>query len=204
MRLHKYPILQSGFMSLTTIGMLKPEPVNQTFSATILGKDTSNSMNDYFYSREVEILMTEWKNDPKIFKPFEFRERVLKTAYACFATPSIRHWLELQYYKPTLGGLHKEMLLDTVDFVVNGTPRKVECFQWSRLLFPEAGYSLEFDSVNKLLTSDQAKHAEYGNLADTLPFIHTWATREDGYVDMLKTLHAIFGRRMGAGPHQSR
>lgn len=204
MRLHKYPVLQSGFMSLTTIGMLRPEPVNQTFSATILGKDTSNSMDDYFYSREVEILMTEWKNDPKVFKPFEFRERVLKTAYACFGTPSIKHWLELQYYKPTLGGLHKEMLLDTVDFVVNGTPRKVECFQWSRLLFPEAGYSLEFDAVNKLLSSEEAKLSEWGNLADTLPFIHMWVTRDDGYVDMLKTLHAIFGRRMGPGPHQSR
>lgn len=204
MRIQKYPVLQSGFMALTTIGMLRPEPVNQTFSATILGKDTSNVMDDYFYSREVEILMTEWKNDPKVFKPFEFRERIIDTAVACFATPSMKHWLELQYYKPTLGKLHREMLLDTVNFVVNGEDRKVEAFQWSRLLFPEAGYSLDFDNVKAVLSSDRAKNFQYGHLADTLSFIHQWVMRPDGYVDLLKTLHAIFGRRMGVGPHQSR
>ena len=203
MKVTRYPVLQSGFISLTEIGMTKPERVDQSFSATILGKDTTNAMDDYFYSREVEILMTEWKNDPKVFKPFEFRERIVKTAVKCFGTPSFRHWVELQYYKPSLGRLHKEMLLDTVNFVVLGEPRKVECFQWSRLLFPETGYSHDFADVQSVLTSDIAKHTRYGNLADILPFIHAWVAHPNGYVDLLKTLHAVFGRRMGVGPHQS-
>lgn len=204
MKISKYPVLQSGFISLTPIGMMRPDPVNHSFASTILGKDVDNPMDDYFYSREVEILMTAWKNDPKVFKPFEFRENVIKTAVACFATPSMRHWVEFQNYKPTVGGLHKEMLYDTVNFVVNGEPRKVECLQWSRLLFPESGYSLELSSVVKLLQTEGAKNTMYGNLADTLPFINQWLARPDGYVDMMKTLHAIFGRRLGVGPHQSR
>ena len=202
MKVTRYPVLQSGFISLTQIGMMKPEPVDQSFSATILGKDTTNAMDDYFYSREVELLMTEWKNDPKVLRPLEFRERILQTAVKCFATSSFRHWVELQYYKPSLGRLHKEMLLDTVKYVVLGEARQVECFQWSRLLFPEVGYSHDFNDTKAILLSPFAK-SQFGNAADLIPFIHLWVTRQDGYVDLLKTLHAIFGRRMGAGPRQS-
>lgn len=199
----RYPVLQSGFISLVDIGMTKPEPIDQSFAATILNKDTTNVINSYFYSRDVELLMTEWKNDPKVFKPFEFRERIIKTAFKCFGTPSFRHWVELQNYKPSLGRLHKEMLLDTVNFVVLGEARKVECFQWSRLLFPETGYSHDFSEVLKVITGEMATKDGYGHPADLLPFIHHWVTRPNGYVDLLKTLHAIFGRRMGVGPHQS-
>lgn len=201
----QYPILQSGFISLTNTGMLTPERINQSFSSAILGKEVDNSMEEYFYSRDVELLITDWKNDSSVMKRFDFREKIIQTAFRCFATPNIRYWIEMQNLRPTLGTLHKEFLLDTLMYIAVDDPRKIECLQWCRLLFPESGGSLTFKELTDLANKSSIRtDTRFGPLYDTPVFLQQWVARKDGYVDLLKSLHAIFGRRGSAGAHQSR
>lgn len=201
----RYPVMQSGFISLTEVGVNSPKLETTSFSETILGQQVDNSLTDYFYSVDVEKLISIYKNSPSETKMFEFREQVINVAFKSFATIAISQWVEMQSLRPTLGRLHKEFIIDTLLFVYYGKPRSVETFQWARLLFPESGGNLQIKLTT--LFSDKYRKAYpaiTGDLTRMEECIQRWIRQPDGIYDLLKTLHVIFGKRAGAGAHQNR
>lgn len=200
----RYPILQSGFVSITEVGMNSPKLEKTSFSETILGQEVDNSLADYFFSVEVEKLIVELKNKPECARTFDFRERVIKAAFRCFAASTISQWVEMQSLRPSLGRLHKEFIADTLLYVYRGKDRSMETLQWSRLLFPESGGSQQL--LMSSMFSDKHKQsyaAISGSETAIEVFITNWLSREHGINDMLKSLHVIFGRRAGSGSHQA-
>ena len=200
----RYPVLQSGFISTTEVGMNSPKLERNTFSQNILGQENDNSLADYFFSVEVEKLINVWKNDANKVKSSEFREKIIKAFFSCTATNTFAHWIELQNLRPTLGRLHKEFITDTLLFVFCGKPRSVEALQWARLLFPESGGSQNF----KVTTMFSGKYQDSYSQIEPKRFAienmtQEWLCRPGGHMDMLKTLHVIFGRRATAGVHQN-
>lgn len=194
----RYPVLQSGFVSLTEVGMNSPKLEATSFSEAILGQQSDNTLADYFFSVEVENLISEWKNYLHVTRPLEYRERIVRAAFKCFDCIAISQWTELQNLRPTLGRMHREFLTDTFMFVLYGRPRSVEVLQWARLLFPESGNSYSF-KMGSLLTSDTKRYPDVNPRdLEITSLLCLWLQRPDGYIDMLKTLHVIFGRRSAA------
>lgn len=200
----RYPVLQSGFVSTTEVGMNSPKLEKNTFSQNLLGQENDNSLADYFFSVEVEKLINVWKNDANKVKSSQFREQIVLAFFKCSASNTFAHWIELQNLRPTLGRLHKEFIVDTLQYVFCGKPRSVETLQWARLLFPESGGSQSF----KLITMFSGKYQnDYEAISPNRLAIENmaqeWLCRPGGHMDMLKSLHVIFGRRATAGIHQN-
>lgn len=200
----RYPVLQSGYLSLTEVGMNSPKLETNSFSETILGQSADNSLADYFFSIEVEKLISQWKNRPEAARTPEFKEKTIEAAFKCFSASSISTWIEMQSLRPTLGRLHKEFIVDTMLFVYHDKPRSVEALQWARLLFPESGGSQQIRVATMFESKYNRQYAPISGFDLSIEsFVGNWLTRKDGYIDMLKCLHVIFGRRSGSGAHQT-
>ena len=105
----KYPILQSGFLGLSTIGLTKKLPSAPSFSDSILFIQVNHEYDNLFYSEDVSNLFIEWQSNFHVIRKFEFKEKILEQAIKRFG-PSIGEWLAFQGNKPGFTGTHKQFL----------------------------------------------------------------------------------------------
>lgn len=190
--MRKYPILQSGFISVTENDLIKGDSGDPAFPDNLLLKAYKRTSNGYFYNKTVSKLFSRYLANNSAIREFDFRESIIKLAFSCFATKSIFDWIHLQSNQSTVSDLHKAFIMSTLDYVVNFQPREVEVGQWIRLLeADEKTYSTIIDV--KSYYADQNKLSPIPSNMEQ--FIHRWLARPNGFEDLLFTLQVIFGER---------
>ncbi len=196
--MNKYPILQSGFIGFNEAAFKKPLPPEPSFRAAIIFKDTRNPLNKFFYSEDVRDLFKLWMSNFDNMKSMEFREKILKTAFNCFSTNNFFEWLALQSKQPTVTDLHRAFILETLDYLVHDTQRKIHVSSWSRIL--EAAE--RSDSVAIDVTKYFKKESNFADTSKaTLPIrmpdvLQLWVSKPEGFDDLLYCLYIIFGDRL--------
>jgi len=196
--MNKYPILQSGFIGFNEAVLTKPLPPEPSFRAAIIFKDTRNPLNKYFYSEEVRDIFKLWMSNFDNMKSMEFRERILKVAFKCFSNGNFFEWLALQSKQPTVTDLHRAFILETLDYLILDSQRKVHVSSWSRIL--EAAQRA--DSVSIDVTKYFKKESNFTDASKVrLParmsdVIQLWVSKTDGFDDLLYCLYIIFGDRL--------
>ena len=192
--MHKYPVLQSGFINSSDNGLTTPVEYNDLVISNVLSKDYRTPSNKYFFSPKVVELYTHWCEDPTVLKDFEFRERIISLAKSSFGEPSIFKWFNLQKQYANLSNLHIMFIYDTFNYLL-GQPRKIQSIQWITLL--EASIKTQTVSVdiNKYFDKTFIKSSS-GYLPSKLTdFISLWLNKPNGFEDLLITLFIIFGNR---------
>lgn len=192
-----YPILQSGFIGLTEKGLKRPDPIEPSFRDAVIFKEIKSPLRKYKYSPAVKQLFVEWNSNPKLLKDFDFRERILKTAFESFGSVDFLQWIALQNEKPTTTDLHSTFITETLDYLLTDTPRKIQPSIWIRLLeADERPSSVKFD-VKKYFRQESAN---YNTFDAKLPtklegIILSWVSKDRGFEDLILSLFVIFGDR---------
>lgn len=194
-----YPILQSGFIGITDKGLKRPDPVEPTFREAVIFKEFKAPLAKYKYSPDVSDLFFDWSARPELLRNFEFREKIIKAAFQSFGTMSIYTWFLLQNEKPTVSEMHRVFLIETLEFIANCTPRKIQPVQWTRLLEADLKSDKIVIDLKKHFVNDLTAEQNIG-VTRRLPlktdeFLTRWLQCPNGFEDMLVTLFTIFGER---------
>ena len=185
----RFVILQSGFLSVESPALaLSSTPTNvEEMKAIELNKPNANeNASPYHYNVDVKLVVDAFRNNRNLMNDFDFRQRVLKAAKESFGTPTLLSWCGLQLNSPFLTTMHRKYILDTVDYLSTGH-RSIMIDSWWELIEPRpltqadkgADYPLKERLMNGKLTN---------SLAD-------WVAQPDGYVDLLRSLDIIFGKK---------
>lgn len=148
------------------------ESVDFRFPKTLEGDEEVDTLYKLFISRSVNT--NGWR----------FRRRVITAAARLFG--DFRTWVTLQArYNEYLYDLNFDFLLDTWQFIMTGH-RSMEPLTWQELLREHV---------------DQKPGVAYSGRAGAFDFdgmkpeevIGLWCSRENGFGDMVCTLHVLFG-----------
>lgn len=179
----KSAVLQSGFLTLDLEGITNIAKNTNTFKNFILNKGYMNDGNQFFFLPEVQKLYDEYISDVNSLNDFDYREKLLKVAFKSFGTLSFYDWLVLQMQSNYFTNMHRDFILDTINFIYTGK-RKVQVSQWVNLLDTSDNSG---KPLNPIDFTDYSK--------DILINIHMWVSNERGFQDLLITLYVIFGSR---------
>lgn len=193
-----FPILQSGFIASSTKGLKLPDPFTPSLQNSVIFKDVKNPLAVYRYSPGVVELYKQWCANSALLRDFNFREQIITQAFISFGTTNFHSWLMLQNMQPTLSDLHKTYILETLDYLLVGTTRKIDNISWMRLLEADNRPNTVAIDIRKYFKQDTMNYS-----ADdvTLPvltreIIRVWVSKERGFEDLLLSLFIIFGDRM--------
>lgn len=193
-----YPILQSGFIAFDNSGFVRSAVKPSTFHSVILDTEGKDSTLDHLhYSPAVKELFTSWSSDPKLLKDFDFREKILKTAFIAFQSLNFYEWVELQNTNVALTSLHRTFMIETLEYFKLNSKRQTNLNTWLRLLERNphpTGEAIEFKKYFKL--SSDGNRNDSNNVPCSLSsVIKLWVSKEGGFEDLLLTLAVIFGER---------
>jgi hypothetical protein len=189
---NNFPVLQSGFVSFTKDGLLRPPPHEDMMLRRILMKDFMISNLDQYYNGEVTAVYEEWRADPSLMRTFEFRERVLLAAFKAFACENMHRWFTVQLKLHSLSIMHEKFLEETLNFIKWNTPRTIEATQWEKFIeHPTKLHNTSLDA-DKWLTGDDVNYY----ISTTIDkFLAKWVSRVNGFEDLLISLNVIFGSK---------
>ena len=137
--------------------------------------------------KEVEDLWAAHRaGDPGV-NSFEFRERILIAAKRAFGDGRFGDWLQAQYGSLFYGDYHRRWLIETAEFVMLGKPRQCTYNVWMGLL--DTGRT---SPCVGMVTSVALDAAAPGSKSD---FLEMWVKKERGILDLLESLHVLFGLR---------
>lgn len=194
----KYPILQSGFIGFDEAAFNKPLPTEPSFRLAIVFKDIRNPLNKFFYSEDVKDLFNAWTSDFDKMKSMEFREKILKAAFKCFGTSNFFEWLALQSKQPTITDLHRAFILETLDYLLLQSPRKISVTSWARMIEAAQRADTVTIDVTKYFKKDYGS-SDSDNVRIPVRIsevIQLWTSKPDGFDDLLYSLYIIFGDRL--------
>lgn len=192
--MNKFAVLQSGFISDLSKGLIHNEFIKDPFVDFALDKDHLKSKSHYFYFKEVDDLYEEWSKNNTLIKTMEFRERIIKAAKNAFNNISIYNWLNIQKYANTVTSTHVNFISETIGFVL-GSPRSIQTSQWIRLLeVSEKAQSINLD-IDKYFNKNNIQNQVKFSSSLLTDFIVTWVSQPNGFEDMLLSLYVIFGDR---------
>lgn len=192
--MNKFAVLQSGFISDLSKGLVHNEFIKDPFVDLALDKDHLKSKSHYFYFKEVDELYEEWSKNNTLIKTMEFREKIIKAAKNAFNNISIYNWLNIQKYANTVTSTHVNFISETIDFVL-GSPRSIQTSQWIRLLeVSEKAQSINLD-IDKYFNKNNIQNQVKFSSSLLTDFIVTWVSQPNGFEDMLLSLYVIFGDR---------
>lgn len=190
-----HPIMQSGFVAKSDKHLILPNPIEPSVREAVIYKAFKSPLAEYHYSKVVTDMFNRWSANRDAIRDFDFRERILKTAFEVFEFKNFREWLEFQAKSKKLSALHGKFLLETVEHVCTGSPRRVQSLQWIALL--EAGdqaKSVHVDPQEFL----KIKHVNsgYAYVPPTFEELITmWTRQREGFEDLLISMYVIFGAR---------
>lgn len=191
-----YPVLQSGFISLTQNGMRKPEVIEPSLRQEIIFKEYKVPLKKFFFNPEVSELFIRWCNNPKCLKEFDFREKLIETAFDAFGGPSFYSWMALQNNKPTISDLHTAFLFETLEYLLIDKPRQIQPVQWTRLLEADAKtHSVKIDLTKYFGTETLGVNSSVRLPVKLDKVIGMWLKKPGGFEDLLISLFVIFGDR---------
>lgn len=190
-------LLQSGFVTPNATYLVKEDDRDLSIRDKLYLADTRIVDHTSYYDEKVEKLFNLWHQNNGIIRKFEFREEILETAFRVFQfkSSSILPWVRIQLGQRTVGYLHRKFLKETLAFAMIGAQREMENYTYYRLLSYEDDNSVfqtgkeDPDALLKDFVSDGSV-----NLVD---IIDNWTRTTVSIVDLLVTLHVIFGRREG-------
>lgn len=192
----RYPVLQSGFVSLVPSDLVVPLNKVPGLTNAVLSKDYLNKENNKFFSPSIKKLYGNFNRNQNVLIDFEFREEITKTALYLFGTPSFFQWLKFQREQRTLGHMHYEFLEQTLAFI-SGHPRSLHVTQWLSLLEPvDKSVSGQFN-FERFFIEAKKNPKDIIIPSATTDLITQWLCREGGYTDLLTSLLVIFGPREG-------
>jgi len=194
--MQKYPILRSGFVSMTDAGLKQPKSSFDGHAAAILGKERLEPDDEHFYNENVQKLfvLTLKEANLNILDRFEVQENILKAAAQAFGTKNFWDWINFQSSSPIVSSVHQAFIIETLRYI-NGTPRKTHIQQWIRLL--EAGSSQMKNAIrNEHYFEELRKLRESKAIPADMSAVFTkWLRQENGYYDFICSMAAIFGNR---------
>lgn len=193
--MNKYPILQSGFISLIEAGFVRANRHVDMIVTNILSKDYRDTSNNLFYHEEVVHVYTDWLANPSLTKEFDFRERVYLAAKHAFGTRSLYDWLKAQTSNPHLTSLHKTFITETLLYVLAYDKRNIEVNQWVGLLVYDTKCKSIALDINTLIEKDLAKAVVSNASGDLNAVIRQWVGHPGGIEDLIISLFVIFGNR---------
>ena len=190
----KYPILQSGFLGVNDIGLVRSEPIdNDSFVRAVeLGKPVDTAGNAFFYNKDIEALYSRFANDHRLIRQFEFREELFKLAKLVFGNYNLDVWFTLQTQSPQLTATHRRFLNDTMEYIYSGN-REVSSENWMGLIYPRDATAA--DAKTEVLTKDY-----FSGNCPKLPrgfidLIAQWVSHTYGVTDLLNFLAIVFSKR---------
>lgn len=192
----RFPILQSGFISLVETGLKKFAIDEASLSKSILMKDHNRVVNAYFYSEEITLLFERWMSNPSAMKDIDFRERVIQSAFDAFGTTVFYQWIMLQSNQATVGDMHKVFLTETLEYLLLDTARPTRTVQWIRLIEASSKSRALIIDVNKYFPDIHDSNNSNVVLPGSMDkLLQIWLSKPDGFQDLLVTLFVIFGSR---------
>lgn len=190
----KFPILQSGFLGLNDVGLVRSEPIdNDKFVRAVeLGKPADAAGNVFFYNKDVEALYSRFANDHRLIRQFEFREELFKLAKIVFGNQSFATWVTVQLQSPHLTATHRRFINDTMEYIYSGD-REVSCENWMGLIYPRDATAA--DAKTAILVKDY-----FAGSCPKLPngfidLIAQWTQHTYGTTDLLHFLAIVFSKR---------
>lgn len=192
----RYPVLQSGFVSMVPSDLVVPLNKVPGLTNAVLSKDHLVRENHNFFSPTVKKLYSSFNRNQNVMMDFDFREDITRAAFYLFGVQSFFQWLKFQKGQKTIGHLHYTFLEETLAFI-GGSNRSIHITQWLSLLEPvEKSIEGEFNFERYFFTKDKPAR----NIvvpSSTSDVIAQWLSREGGYTDLLTSLLVIFGPREG-------
>lgn len=195
MTMDKYPVLQSGFISLSKDPFRLPDPSVPTIRDSVIFEAFKSPLQNFFYSDIITELYDSYMANKRQIGNFEFRERVLRAAFEAFETPMVQKWIMAQQDTRVLSALHMRFIIDTIEFVVTGRDRYMQPISWVDLLeYGDTSHSVKVDANAYLKLKNDIDR--YKSIPSTfVDLIQQWTTRRNGFEDLLVSLFVIFGRR---------
>lgn len=188
----RFPILQSGFVSLNEDGLTKPDMTAPTIRDDILLKEYRTKADKYFYSKAITELFHQWRSNPSLIREMDFREQLLIQAFKLFKTDKLTTWIRAQNEKPSLSNIHNVFLLETIKFAAGIEKRSLENVQWISLI----DYSDRAQAVRVDMDDYFREDSKYCHVPMKMDrFIQSWVSQVNGFEDLLISLYVIFGDR---------
>lgn len=192
----RYPILQSGFISLTEEKLSTPVKYNDLVISNVLSKDYRNPSNHYFFSKPISVLYNKWLSNANCLLDFAVREELLVVSKHIFNTPSFFKWVKLQLDRGDISQLHEAFLIDTLEYLT-GQDRKIQPSQWISLLEKAIKSTSTQINIARFFNKEMYQSPQYGDLLPNTvnDILSIWVSKQGGYEDLLITLYVIFGNR---------
>ena len=190
-------LLQSGFVTPNATFLVKEDEHDLSVRDKLYLADTRISDNTSYYDESIEKLFNVWHKNNGHIRKFEFRQEILAAAFRVFKfnSPSIAPWLRLQLTQRTVGYLHRKYLKETMAFVFFQNLREMDNYTYYRLLNPDGDNDVfqtgleDPDMAIREFVKDESV-----NLTDVM---NSWTRNTASFIDLLITMHVIFGRRPG-------
>jgi hypothetical protein len=201
--MERHAVLQSGFIAIRENDLTKTQMEKDPFVDFTLNKDHLKNRNDFFYSDEITTLFRRASRNGDLIGSIDFREEVLAFAFRQLPKTYFFDWINLQYKSENISQLHAVFLTETIEFALYNEPRKIQAVQWSRML--ENNMASKATLVNfkeyfknrhviKYKSPFEHNSVVLENVL-TIDLVKNWTSTPDRFMDMLLSLHAIFGSR---------
>lgn len=192
----KVAVLQSGFLSLSDVGLVQTEPLQEdkVIRSLQLGKPVDNNGNAFFYSKDIEELFKLYNSDHRVMASFSFRENFLAATKVAFGTPSFLGWATIQQNSPYLTTIHRKFLNDTFNFISTGR-REVNIESWMGLVNPR-----EATAMDKQIPVELSSYFSSANGTPALPeklsaLIAQWTGQTNGFNDLMFFMALVFSKQ---------
>lgn len=190
--------LQSGFVAINPTELEMTPENRSTLRDSLYASDFRIGDNVNLYDEGIERLFSQFRKDNNLITNFEFRELILKAAFRVFntGTDSIAPWLRAQVSQRTVGYIHRKFLVETLRLIHTGEKRTMDAYTYHRLTEAEdTGNRSQpgSDRPNDVLLEYISTRNDYS----LTRLITGWTDSIDGFVDLLKSLEVIFGKRTG-------
>lgn len=199
----KQVLLQSGFSSVLTDALVQEEKLEKSFVDQLVQKSIFQKDAIGYYDKEIRAIYQTMVDNTNSLSEFDFRERVLVKAITVFSDErnSIVGWFRTQDAAPTVGYLHEQFLLETLDVVNNNAVRKMSLSTYRRLLHAAT-------HADTHEAADKGKENRYITLKDAVSqmkdvsvpdFLAKWTSTVAGMQDLVMTMDVLLGHRPTPG-----
>lgn len=113
-----------------------------------------------------------------------YRKKVLECALRMFG--NIDEWFKDQRNNPRITGYNLEFLKDTLQYIRTGV-RQMDLPCWAELVAEENSHAAE-------PTHLIGKSLALGAQENTIEIIQKWCSHQNGFEDLVGTLHVLFGQ----------
>jgi len=189
-----YRVYPRGFLGASLGEQIKP--TDRSFAAQLRSHTyhpdwLNGAQNPKEVNRNIDTLWRHLNDGYHALDNMEYREKVLRVALNAFGTTSFYEWVLMQIKGPSTGDLHMRFLQDTLEFIDTGK-RNLNLHAWAAML--------SMSPITHNETENEGQFNWFFITGDKLPknmtvidVIQRWCGQENGFADLIQTLHVLFG-----------